>query len=59
MANYTNFVARVCGDRSFAEGKLVELLERCWEPDPSKRVDVFEVVRFLREAITDNNSLGN
>lgn len=58
MANYTNFVGRVYGDRSFGEGKLVELLGLCWEPDPSKRIDIFEVIRFLGEAITDNDSFG-
>jgi hypothetical protein len=56
MANYTNFVSRVYRHRSHAEEKLVELLERCWEPDSSKRVDIFEIVRLLRDAIQGNQN---
>ena len=43
--------------RSYAEGKLVELMERCWFDDPAKRVDIFEAVRFLREAVKQNKNL--
>ena len=43
--------------RSFAEGKLVEIMERCWVYDPVKRADIFEVVRFLRDAVEENNAL--
>jgi hypothetical protein len=35
--------------RSYIEGKLVEILEQCWEHDPERRVDMFQVVSFLRE----------
>lgn len=38
-------------NRSHAEGKLVELLHRCWEFDPSKRIGMSKVVSFLREAL--------
>lgn len=43
-------------NRSFAEGKLVELLRRCWELDPSKRIDIFQAVRFLQDAIRRSKS---
>eukprot|EP00521_Asterionellopsis_glacialis_P014410 CAMPEP_0195305116 /NCGR_PEP_ID=MMETSP0707-20130614/35702_1 /TAXON_ID=33640 /ORGANISM="Asterionellopsis glacialis, Strain CCMP134" /LENGTH=420 /DNA_ID=CAMNT_0040369143 /DNA_START=307 /DNA_END=1569 /DNA_ORIENTATION=- len=41
--------------RSSAEGKLVEIMEKCLEYDPDKRIDIFEVVKFLRRAIKDNS----
>lgn len=44
-------------NRSHGEGKLVELMERCWNEEPSERVDIFEAVRFLREAIKENNKV--
>jgi serine/threonine protein kinase len=40
--------------RSYAEGKLVEIIELCWEYDPDKRIDMFQVANFLREAVTEN-----
>jgi hypothetical protein len=42
--------------RSYAEGKLVELMERCWFDDPAERVDIFEAVRFLRAAVKQNKN---
>lgn len=39
---------------SFAEGKIVELIERCFEYDPEDRIDIFEAVRFLRDAVEEN-----
>lgn len=35
-------------NHSFIEGKLVEIMERCWIHDPDERADIFEAVRFLR-----------
>jgi serine/threonine protein kinase len=40
--------------RSYAEGKLVEIIERCWEYYPDKRIDMFRVADFLREAVAEN-----
>eukprot|EP00815_Leptocylindrus_aporus_P011123 CAMPEP_0116059472 /NCGR_PEP_ID=MMETSP0322-20121206/5811_1 /TAXON_ID=163516 /ORGANISM="Leptocylindrus danicus var. apora, Strain B651" /LENGTH=572 /DNA_ID=CAMNT_0003543849 /DNA_START=134 /DNA_END=1852 /DNA_ORIENTATION=- len=40
--------------RSFAEGKLVEIMERCWKYDPDERADIFEVVDFLQKAVEEN-----
>jgi len=43
--------------RSFAEGKLVEIMERCWEYEPDNRADIFEVSDFLTEAVIENRKL--
>jgi hypothetical protein len=40
--------------RSFAEGKLVEIMEQTWEYNPSKRISIFEVVQFLRDSLEEN-----
>jgi GNAT superfamily N-acetyltransferase len=37
-------------NRTFAERTLCELIDRCWERDLDKRVDVFTLVRLLRNA---------
>lgn len=36
--------------RSFAEGKLVEIIERCWTYDADERPDIFEIARLLKAA---------
>ena len=41
-------------DRSFAEKKLVELMEKCWIYNPDERISSFEAVEFLRKAVRDN-----
>ena len=43
--------------RSFAEGKLVEIVERIWKFNPTERPSIFDVVQFLREAVTLNNKM--
>jgi hypothetical protein len=43
--------------RSYAEAKLVEIMEKCWEFDPDQRIDMFEVVRLLREVVSENERL--
>jgi len=35
--------------RSYAEGRMVEIMNQCHKLKPSERVDIFEVVRHLRE----------
>lgn len=35
--------------RSFIEGRLVEIMERCFEYEPENRASIFEVVAFLRD----------
>ena len=37
--------------RSYIEGRMVEIMERCWIYDPSKRATIFEVVEFLEETV--------
>lgn len=36
-------------NRSFIEGRLVEIMNKCHKLEPNDRVDIFEVVEFLRE----------
>ena len=40
--------------RSYIEGRLVELMEKCWVYDMDKRVNIFEVVKFLRETVKEH-----
>lgn len=47
----TAFIDPRYRNRSLAESKLVEIIEKCWEYDPSKRPTVFSVVDFLKEAL--------
>jgi len=35
--------------RSFIEGRLVQMMKRCWKTDPKQRASIFEVIAFLRE----------
>jgi hypothetical protein len=35
-------------ERSYIESQLVEVMEQCWEQDPTKRLDIFAVVTLLR-----------
>lgn len=44
-------------ERSFAERKLVELMEQCWKYDPAERINIFDAVAFLRKAMKENNEL--
>jgi len=41
-------------ERSFAEEKLVELMEKCWIYNPDERINMFDAVTFLRKAIKEN-----
>ena len=40
-------------DRSYEEGKLVELLPKCWAYEPDERISIFDAVKYLRQAIED------
>jgi len=35
--------------RSYIEGRLVEIMERCYQRDPSARATIFDVIEYLRE----------
>jgi len=41
--------------RSYIEGKLVELIKRCWEFNPDDRISMFEAVEFLEQVAEENN----
>ncbi|CAB9500486.1 Probable serine/threonine-protein kinase [Seminavis robusta] len=41
-------------DSSFAEGKLVEVIFRCFEYDPELRADINEIWQMLKDAIAEN-----
>eukprot|EP00934_Nitzschia_sp_Nitz4_P000348 Nitzschia sp. Nitz4//scaffold42_size132992//14458//16405//NITZ4_003380-RA/size132992-processed-gene-0.26-mRNA-1//-1//CDS//3329551661//348//frame0 len=49
IAGETAFIDPRYRTRSFIEGKLVEVMEKCWPYDPNDRIDMFEIVRMLRE----------
>jgi serine/threonine protein kinase len=40
--------------RSFVEGRLVEIMERCWVYDMDKRADIFEVAQRLRQTLKES-----
>jgi len=40
-------------NRSMIEGKLVNIMERCWEWNFEKRISIFEVVKMLRDVKFD------
>jgi hypothetical protein len=35
--------------RSYIEGRMVQIMEKCWEYKSENRVSAFEVVEFLRD----------
>ena len=41
--------------RSFAEKKLTEAIDLCWKRDPDTRIEIGKLVKFLREAVEENN----
>ena len=54
--NFTNIDPRY-KNHSFAEGKLVDIIERIWKFNPSERPSIFDVVHFLREAVDIDNKM--
>ena len=44
-------------DGSYAEQKLVQVLQRCWIYNPADRADIFEVVALLKEGVEANNKI--
>lgn len=41
-------------NRSFAEAKLVDVIILCLTFDADTRIDVFELIRLLQEAVKEN-----
>jgi len=44
-------------NHSFAEGKLVEIVQQIWKMNPKERPSIFDVVQFLREAVAINKRI--
>ena len=40
--------------RSFEEGRLAEIAEKCFVHNPDERPDIFEVVRMLRDTFEES-----
>jgi hypothetical protein len=38
---------------TLAEERLSQLMYKCWEADPAKRIDIFQTVKFLRKALAE------
>ena len=41
-------------ERSFGERVLADLIPLCWKREPDERIDIFELVRQLREAVEED-----
>ena len=54
VAGETPYIDKRYRTRSYAEGRLVEIMESCWIMDPGKRVDVFEIIAFLKETLAEH-----
>ena len=51
MDGDTSFIDPRFRDRSFGERVLSELIPLCWKYNPDERIDIFELVSRLREAV--------
>jgi len=49
----TSYIDDRYRERSYGEGKMVNLIEQCWQFKPEDRPDIFEIVRFLRRALEE------
>ena len=49
MDGETAFIDERYRTRSYIEGRMVEIIERCWDYKPEERATIFEVVEYLRE----------
>jgi len=55
LAGEKPFIDERLSSASEQEKLLVQIMERCWEHDPKDRIDIFEAVRLLREAVLHLN----
>jgi len=53
----TAFIHPKFRTRSYAEGRLVQIIEMCYEFDPDDRPEIFEVVRFLKDTVKQMNRI--
>lgn len=56
QAHETGYIDPRWKSKTFAEGALARIIPRCWEFDPAERIDIFELVHFLRKAVEDNKA---
>lgn len=55
IVNHTiSFIDDRYRTRSYIEGRMVQIMERCWVYDMDKRADIFEVVDLLRQVVRDS-----
>lgn len=54
MRGKTGYIDPRYKESSFAEKKLAEIIPLCWLMDPDERIDIFDLVKFLREAVAEN-----
>ena len=51
----TGFIDPRYMNRSFAEAKLAEVIPQCWIYDARQRIDIIQLVDFLRIAVRQNS----
>jgi serine/threonine protein kinase len=56
MQGELSFIDQRYRNRSYAETKLIDIMERCWVYDSSSRATIFEIVELLLEAVETNNN---
>ena len=56
MHGKTAFIDPRFQKRSFAESKLAEIIPLCWRYDPRQRIDIFQLVDLLRNAVEENKA---
>jgi hypothetical protein len=52
----TAFIDPRYHQRSAAESKLADIIPLCWVYDPTKRIDIFELVTLLRKAYDETRT---
>ena len=52
----TGFIDPRYMNRTFAEAKLAEIILRCWIYDTKQRIDIIQLVDFLRNAVRENSA---
>jgi serine/threonine protein kinase len=46
-------------EKSSIESNLVDVMEKCWEHDPEKRIDIFTVIQLLRNISKESGIQSN
>ena len=50
----TAFIDPHYKNRTIAEAKLAEIIPQCWIYEPNQRIDIIQLVDFLRDAVQEN-----